>query len=305
MWTTLYENELSNDPFISFDNLVSKITNKPSGDTFLFCFDKLITHVASSKKFAASTMYSYRSVYAKCKELWPKDISVSDFGAHQMDKYYASCLDDGNQINSANRYLKTIKVVLRYAKSQKLAVDESAILYKIKNSYTERTFLTKEEVERMQEYYDNTKSKKIKRVLRLFLLGCYTGLRFSDLMKLTQEDIRGNFIIAKITKSNRNKHTTIPIIPQARALIGTANPLFEKVHNPRANREIRAVGALLGIHKHFTFHSSRHTFATLSLNYGIPIEVVSKVLSHSNITTTQIYAKMLNETLEKEMAKFG
>jgi site-specific recombinase XerD len=305
MWTTLYENELSNNPYISFDNLISKITDQPSIDTFLFCFEKFMTDLSLSKKYTISTLRSYKGVYVKCKKVWPRDINVSDFGADQMDRYYAFCLEEGIKKNSINRYIKTLKTVLRFAKANKIDVDDSALMYKLTNSYTERVFLTKEEVDRMQEYYDHTKSEKIKRVLRVFLFGCYTGLRFSDLIKLRQEDIKDNFIITKVTKSNTNKHTTIPIIPQARALIGDSNPIFSVVSNSTSNREIRAVGLLLGIHRHFTFHSSRHTFATLALNYGIPIEVVSKVLSHSKITTTQVYAQMLNETLEKEMEKFG
>jgi site-specific recombinase XerD len=305
MWTTLYENELSNNPYISFDNLIRKITDQPSMDTFLFCFEKFMTDLSLSKKYTISTLRSYKGVYVKCKKVWPRDINVSDFGADQMDRYYAFCLEEGIKKNSINRYIKTLKTVLRFAKANKIDVDDSALMYKLTNSYTERVFLTKEEVDRMQEYYDHTKSEKIKRVLRVFLFGCYTGLRFSDLIKLRQEDIKDNFIITKVTKSNTNKHTTIPIIPQARALIGDSNPIFSVVSNSTSNREIRAVGLLLGIHRHFTFHSSRHTFATLALNYGIPIEVVSKVLSHSKITTTQVYAQMLNETLEKEMEKFG
>lgn len=70
------------------------------------------------------------------------------------------------------------------------------------------------------------------------------------------------------------------------------------------NRRIKKIAQSCGIEKNISFHMSRHSFAVLALNYGMPIETVSKILGHTNITTTQIYAKVTSSKLEKDISTF-
>ena len=70
------------------------------------------------------------------------------------------------------------------------------------------------------------------------------------------------------------------------------------------NKRIKEVAKMCGIEKRTSFHLSRHTFAVLALNYGMPIESVSKIFGHTNITTTQIYAKVTNTKLEQDISMF-
>ena len=77
--------------------------------------------------------------------------------------------------------------------------------------------------------------------------------------------------------------------------------VFELPSYENVNKKIKIVGKLCGINKKITFHLARHTFATLALSKGMPIESVSKILGHSNITTTQIYAKVINTKLENDL----
>lgn len=70
------------------------------------------------------------------------------------------------------------------------------------------------------------------------------------------------------------------------------------------NSSIKTVAKMCGIEKNISFHLSRHSFAVLALNYGMPIESVSKILGHTNITTTQIYAKVTNTKLENDISAF-
>ena len=103
----------------------------------------------------------------------------------------------------------------------------------------------------------------------------------------------------------KHKFVSIPIIPQAKYLLYTnksENPM-PVLTNQKCNKHLKGIADHLGIAKVLTFHTSRHTFATISLNLGMLIEAVSKMLGHTKITTTQIYAKMQNETLIAAMHK--
>ncbi|GHT78914.1 hypothetical protein AGMMS50262_22070 [Bacteroidia bacterium] len=83
------------------------------------------------------------------------------------------------------------------------------------------------------------------------------------------------------------------------------NYLFDFLSNQHANRKLKQIAKACGIDKPLTFHMSRHTFSTLALSNGMPIESVSKILGHTKITTTQIYAKITTEKLEHDISAFG
>ena len=83
-----------------------------------------------------------------------------------------------------------------------------------------------------------------------------------------------------------------------------SNNLFNIGSHDNINKRIKEVVKMCGIEKRTSFHLSRHTFAVLALNYGMPIESVSKILGHTNITTTQIYAKVTNTKLEHDISMF-
>jgi site-specific recombinase XerD len=83
------------------------------------------------------------------------------------------------------------------------------------------------------------------------------------------------------------------------------NRLLPVINNQNTNAYLKEIGALCGIKKKLTFHLSRHTFATLTLSKGVSIESVSKMLGHTNIQTTQIYARITNEKISNDMALFA
>jgi integrase len=182
-------------------------------------------------------------------------------------------------------------------------IDVNILRYKLKNTQTTRTYLSEEELDRMYEYYTHSTYPKYKKVIKMFLIGCYTGLRYSDIVKLRPENIVDDVIHIQMSKSTANKHVRIPVVSKAKILLETY-PYIDKVSNVKCNLYLKEIAKLLAIKKHLVFHCSRHTFATMALNYGISVEVVSSVLGHSDIRTTQLYAKILEQTTFDEMKKF-
>ena len=169
---------------------------------------------------------------------------------------------------------------------------------------TERDFLSAEEVKRMI-----ATPCKYSQLKNAFLFSCFTGLRKSDIISLTWREIveeNGCMMIYKrIQKTQRWQ--TVPLSDQARQWLPGRSPkaqdddrVFASMSNSSLADNIHKWAELAGIKtKHVSFHTARHTFATLELSLGADIYTVSKLLGHSNISTTQIYAKIIDKQKEE------
>lgn len=148
----------------------------------------------------------------------------------------------------------------------------------------------------------------------MFLFSCYTGLAYIDISKLSHEHIcKGidgkDWLMTKREKTN--VLVKVPLLPQAVQLISkyknhpsaVANErLFPVISNQRMNAYLKEIADICNIRKNLTFHLARHTFATtVTLSNGVPIESVSKMLGHTSIRTTQIYAKVVEHKLSEDM----
>ena len=168
-----------------------------------------------------------------------------------------------------------------------------------------RMYLTIEEVQRLAQTECEYPAIK-----RAFLFSCLTGLRRSDVIRLTWGDVhqQGEFtrIIFKQKKTSGQEYLDIP--PQAAELMGErgkdAEHIFPNIHSPSCTNEtIKRWVLRAGIHKDITFHCGRHTFAVMMLDLGTDIYTVSKLLGHRELSTTQIYAKVLDKNKQAAVAK--
>ena len=145
----------------------------------------------------------------------------------------------------------------------------------------------------------------------LFLFSCYTGIPYSDMRKLTDEDVSiadDNVIWIKTSREKTGMDYEIPLLELPLQILdryrGTApnGKLLPMYHNSDLNKELKKLAKICGIERRLTFHCGRHTYATeITLSQGVPIETVSRMLGHSQITTTQIYAKITNDKIDEDM----
>lgn len=173
--------------------------------------------------------------------------------------------------------------------------------YKIKKQKTRREYLTYPEVQKLEALLVQNIPAKVASVLRWFLFACYTGLRYSDLKSLKWSNIQDNVIMVKQNKTT--DFVKIPLSNQALSLMSAPGPgfVFKMYTNQKCNEYMKIAAMYAGIEKNLTFHIARHTFATISLNIGMRLEVVSELLGHQDLKTTKIYAQMLDETLKENM----
>ena len=185
---------------------------------------------------------------------------------------------------------------------------------KFKPSYTKTTreFLSETEIETLES--KEFSIERLRQVKDLFIFSCYTGLSYIDVMKLTKTNIcRGIDGELWINTSRQKTDNTVrvPLLPKALEIIELYenNPralakgtLFPNISNQKLNSYLKEIADVCGITKNLTFHLARHTFATtVTLTNGVPMETVSKLLGHSSIRTTQIYAKVIEKKVSEDM----
>jgi len=148
----------------------------------------------------------------------------------------------------------------------------------------------------------------------LFVFAAFTGLCYIDIKNLTEKEIITCTDGSKWIATHREKTGTpvnvklldIPIqIIEKYESVRNGEHLFPVPKNSDCNRRLKIIAKHCGIDKYITFHQSRHSFATLALTKGVPIESVSRMLGHTDITTTQIYAKITNEKIGRDMDLFS
>ncbi len=188
------------------------------------------------------------------------------------------------------------------------------VKFKPKLEKTEREFLTDLELESIESYRPAIERMAV--VKDLFVFSCYTGISYADIMKLTSDNIVLGIDNTKWIMDNRNKTGTpfkIPLLLKAEKLIRKysdhprtqySGKLMPSLSNQRLNSYLKELADVCGIKKNITFHMARHTFATtVTLSNGVPIETVSKLLGHTKLATTQIYTRVVEKKVSKDMKK--
>lgn len=198
--------------------------------------------------------------------------------------------------NSASAYYSTFRGLLKTAYIEKMFKENlNDYLEKIDCQDTKREYLTLDEVKRLA-----ATPCKIPVLKAASLFSCLTGLRISDILNLQWSDFglapdRGYCI--RIRTQKTKTEATLPISYEAYELCGEEGKgkVFKGLTRSMINYPLKHWLAEAGIEKHVTFHCFRHTFATLQIAAGTDIYTVSKMLTHRNVSTTQIYAELVNE----------
>lgn len=234
------------------------------------------------------------------KELKPK--FLSDFEVFLATEY--KCCQ-----NTIYKFLQLFRMVLVKAQRDGISFPDPYRNHKMRKEKVDRGYLTEEEVLAIASKEINL--RRLDQVRDVFIFACYTGLAYADISTLRAENIKKMFDGKLWIVTHRQKTKTNVNVP----LLGPAEKILKKyegqffngellpmLSNQKTNAYLKEIADICGIEKNLTFHLARHTFATtLTLGKGVPIESVSKMLGHTNIQTTQIYARITNEKISKDM----
>ncbi|MBO6829869.1 MAG: site-specific integrase [Muricauda sp.] len=236
----------------------------------------------------------------------------------KFEKYLRSYVPEDHQKPMGNNTV--MKHIERFRKlvhlSQKLGWIERDPFINFKSKFIkkERGFLSLDELQEIEN--KELTISRLQMVRDLFVFSCYTSLSYIDVIHLTEDNIcigiDGELWI-HYRREKTTKPVRIPLLPKALSIIEkyrknhkavAQGRLFPKISNQKLNSYLKEIADVCGIKKNLTFHIARHTFATtVTLSNGIPIETVSKLLGHSKISTTQIYAKVIERKVSNDMQK--
>ena len=216
----------------------------------------------------------------------------------------------GMQGNSATKTLKSLKTVTIQAQKVGFLDHDPFINLRFHLKPVDRGFLTEEEIEVLMSKRFGV--ERLEHVRDIFVFSCFTGLAYIDVSNLTDENIvtigGTDWIMTKRQKTSITEN--VPILDVAREIINKYHSSADRngrllpiLSNQKMNAYLKEIADLCGIKKRLSYHMARHTYATLLLSKGVPMETVSKLLGHTNIKTTQIYARITNKKIEQDVMR--
>lgn len=209
---------------------------------------------------------------------------------------------------TVNSYLSRLRSTFIWAINNGKCTINPFSQFKIAKPKVEITYLSKKELSAIERKVFSC--DRLNNVKDIFLFQCYTALSYSDMASLVESDIQTNANGQRYIQKQRHKTGvtfTIPLMPKAIAILEKYNYKLPVLSNQNYNAYLKEIADLCGIKQNVHTHIARHTFATIALNSGIPIEIISKVLGHSSINITQSrYAKLLDSTIiSKVLERLG
>ena len=231
-----------------------------------------------------------------------KHMFLSDFEIYLLTT--ARC-----NANTTAKFMQFFKRIILIARNNGLISIDPFANYKIRITKVDRGYLTQEDVEKILKKQFTT--KRLELVRDIFIFSCFTGLSYIDVKNLTDKNIRTSFDTNLWIMTNRQKtkvESNILLLDVPKMILEkykgklTNNQLLPILSNQKMNAYLKEIGDVCEIEKELTFHLARHTFATtITLAKGVPIETVSKMLGHTNIRTTQIYARITDSKISNDM----
>lgn len=233
-----------------------------------------------------------------------KDITytfLKDFEVYLREK--------GNGINTVAKHLRQLRTLVNEAINQGYIHADAYPFrkFKIKQEKGSHEFLTPDELKKLEnlEVHD----LKLRHVLDAFLFCCYVGLRFSDFCQLTPSNfIRVNgkrWLHFKSIKTGIELRLPLHLLFEGKALAILDRYCITEFAslggNSEVNKVLSVITSMARIKKHVTYHTARHTCATLLIHQGVPITTVQKLLGHTSVKTTEIYSEILSSTILRDL----
>ena len=268
---------------------------------------------------AQSTFNKYDLTYRRLKEFLKTKMRKNDILLCQVDRNFVMDFEAWLKIeykldtNSSEKLMRIFKRITTMCFKNGQMPKDPFCEHKLKKVKKDRGYLTKSELEKFIDFKPD--SKRLEKVRDIFLFCCFTGFDYSTTAALTEKNIvtddEGSLWIEthriKTGTPSKVKLLEIPLsIIKKYALKRDGNFLLPVMSNAKYNLYLKEIASICGIEKRVTSHLARHTFATtVTYANGVSIESISKMLGHTKLSTTQIYARIVDKTVSNEMDKLA
>ena len=264
------------------------------------------------------TMKNYTTTENYLKEYLKAQHHTSDIYLKQIDYHFTLGFEtylrslSSLQNNGVMKHMERFKKLMRLAEHLNWIEKNPTKRFKLRFDQVDMVYLSKQELEKIK---NEEFAKSVLNINRdIFIFACYTGLAYADVKALNKNHLQLGIDGRKWIYTRRSKTNTavrIPLLEEAERILDSynhhpkitgADKLLPVYSNQKTNQYLREVARKVKIRKKLSFHTARHTFATtVTLANGVPIETVSKLLGHHKISTTQIYARVIDSKISMDI----
>jgi len=268
----------------------------------------------NSSSLRDSTKRNHLSTLTILQE-FKKEIYFPDLTFEFIASFESFLLARGHHINTIAKHMKHLKRYINTTINKEYIEIQNYPFrkYRIKTIEGKHTYLSFEELERLENLTLTGRYKNHQKTLDAFLFCCYTGIRYSDFVRLSSKNIvvmqNNTWLIYKSIKTGIEVRLPLFLLFEKKGLDilnkykGDSSSLFCLQDNSNVNKELIELSRLAGILKRVSFHTARHTNATLLIYKGINITTVQKLLGHKSVRTTQIYASVMDTTIIHDLER--
>ena len=290
--------------------------------TLLKLFDRHVEEMKARVGVDRSPRTLPNHIYTRRRvaEFIQKQFNVSDLAFGQLNEQFIRDFQDfivqdkGLSNDTLRHYLAILKKVCKRAYKEGHSEKHYFAHFKLpKQKESTPKSLSRENFEKIWDLEIPEKRRSHVITRDMFLFSCYTGTAYLDTVTITKDNLSrddNGFLWLKYHRGKNGQLARVKLLPEAIALIDkykdeSRDTLFPMIHNGTVKRNMQGIRVLAGIKEPLTYHMSRHSFASLiTLEAGVPIETVSKMLGHGDIKTTQIYARVTPKKLFEDMDKY-
>ena len=295
---------------ISLELLKNALTTQENNSSFISFFRQEVMN--SSLK--DSTKRNHLSTLMLLQE-FKKNITFSDLTFELISSFEYFLQLKGYHTNTIAKHMKHLKrhvniaINKEYIEIQKYAFRK----YKIKTIENKHTHLVPEELERLENLILSGRYVKLQKSLDAFLFCCYAGMRYSDFINLSSENFvdinQETWLTYKSVKTGTEVRLPLYLLFSGKGIAilnkyrDNLEDFFHLRDNSNVNKDLIIITRLAGLSKRISFHTARHTNATLLIYNGINITTVQKLLGHKSVKTTQVYTNVMDMTIIHDLEK--
>ena len=296
---------------ISLDALKDAlVTSQGEEESFLAFLRKEILN----SRLKESTKQNHLSTLELLRK-YKKDISFTELTFEFISSFDQYLQSKGYHVNTIAKHMKHLKrhinvaINKEYMEIQKYAFRK----YKIKSVENKHTHLSPDELYKIEKLSLGDKYARLEKTKDAFLFCCYAGMRYSDFVNLTAENIvkiqKDTWLIYKTIKTRIEVRLPLYLLFKGKGLQilnkyqDNLSDFFKLRDNSNVNKELLIISRLAGINKKVSFHTARHTNATLLIYNGVNITTVQKLLGHKSVKTTQVYTNVMDMTIVRDLEK--
>ena len=282
------------------------------GKDYKYFTDFVENEIETDKVSARATLVNKRTIFKALRE-FQKNILFEEVNYEFLKNFENHLVCNGLSTNTINKYFRNLRTWVNTAINKDYMELNKYPFRKFKapSKETTREYLEPSEIMRLENLEFSNENKHLQKIRDMFLFACYTGLRFSDISAISNDNIkqRDSGIYLEMIMQKTEQPIKLPL-----SLLNNGKPIellqkytsdnqyfFDNLTNQYVNRALKEIAELAGIDKYLTFHMARHSCATFLLFKRVPVTTVQKILGHKKLQTTQIYSKVMEQTMINDL----